>query len=114
VSQPFAASSTGTAGAQTVAKGSHSPTSRADGCAQPLRAGNKLMAKRPKQSDILIDAEDVLKRLGACRRELVASMVRMQINGQLYSATSELLVAIDALASVLTGSRDQFHGRAHG
>ena len=65
-------------------------------------------------SDTLIDTEVVLERLGTCRRELVASMFKMQINGPLYSATSDLLAAIDALAFVLTGNRDHFHDRPHG
>jgi hypothetical protein len=72
------------------------------------------MARRPKRSDDLIDREQLLAALKSCRHDLAISMSRMQINGPLYVAASELLCSIDAVAVVLTNRADFFHAQPHG
>ncbi len=70
------------------------------------------MARRPKLSDDLIDPEQLLAALKSCRHDVAIAMSRMQINGPLYVAASELLSSIDAVAFVLTNRHDFFFRRS--
>jgi hypothetical protein len=72
------------------------------------------MARRPMRSDDLIDREQLFAALKSCRHDIAISMSRMQINGPLYVAASELLCSIDAVAFILTNRPDVLHMKPHG
>jgi hypothetical protein len=60
------------------------------------------------------DPAVVVRALRACRDAMIAVASHVKIGGAVYQAAGAVIVAIDRLATVLTGERDYFAGQGTG
>lgn len=56
------------------------------------------------------DPAAVMRALRACRGVMIAVQMHVKVRGAVYQAGDAVIGAIDALAAVLTGERNYFHG----
>jgi hypothetical protein len=66
-----------------------------------------------KKPDLLDDVSQgrLIEALGRCRQAVIEASTRVKVSGPVYHACHMVTAAIDALATLLTGSKYYFHSQ---
>jgi hypothetical protein len=67
-----------------------------------------------KKPDLLDDVSQgrLIEALGRCRQTVIEASTRVKVSGPVYHACHMVTAAIDALATLLTGSKYYFHSQS--
>jgi hypothetical protein len=66
-----------------------------------------------KKPDLLDDVSEgrLIEALGRCRQAAIEASTRVKVSGPVYHACHMVTAAIDALATLLTGSKQYFYAQ---